>query len=326
MYVGTPGYERLRPHWSVVIPCWRPRRAWLSEAVQSAINVGCRQENVILVWDGADPKVQNDLIGSFPRITCIVREVAEGVAIARATGLSHVRTELVSFLDQDDRLTGGMATALQACDALKGTKAVVGGMEVLDVGSGSVRRRVNWPQTCGLWKDAVLDLMLENAQIGRWIVPTEVAQRCEFAREAGFADDRAYVAQVASQLPVVYVGVSVITYRQHEKQRSRGTPQRRSENNYVSNVLVECARARFNERTVVRRRRAASLYWDAWHKLQGRQSGKALVAVVATMIADPSIIRHRVARRSVGVMLGGALKGIISRWIGGGRGGDGGRK
>jgi glycosyltransferase involved in cell wall biosynthesis len=96
---GGPG-----PLVSLIMPVWRPRHAWLHEAVSSALNQqGCAVE-LIAVDDGNAVPVADFLSGiNDPRLR-IVRIAHGGPSAARNAGIAAAAGEWIRFVDADDVL------------------------------------------------------------------------------------------------------------------------------------------------------------------------------------------------------------------------------
>lgn len=99
---GAHGVGHGDPLVSLIMPVWRPRPAWLAQAVESALGQrGCRIE-LILVDDGC-PEPVGDLLSWVRddrlRIICIKHG---GVSRARNAGIAASRGSRLRFIDCDD--------------------------------------------------------------------------------------------------------------------------------------------------------------------------------------------------------------------------------
>jgi glycosyltransferase involved in cell wall biosynthesis len=99
--------ENLTPV-SVVIPSHRGGR-FLREAVASVQSQTQEDWEVVVVLDGAEDDL-SDIERSDHRIR-VFRQQRRGVSIARNVGVRHARSELIAFLDDDDRMLPGRLTA-----------------------------------------------------------------------------------------------------------------------------------------------------------------------------------------------------------------------
>jgi GT2 family glycosyltransferase len=89
------------PHVSVVLPTTRGG-AYLREAVRSVLSQSLRNLELIVVADGCADEL-HDLDVLDPRIR-IIRQARRGVSIARNVGVRAARTDLIAFVDDDDRM------------------------------------------------------------------------------------------------------------------------------------------------------------------------------------------------------------------------------
>jgi glycosyltransferase involved in cell wall biosynthesis len=84
------------------MPVWRPDRAWLAEAVRSALEQrGCEVE-LIVVDDGNDPPVQTVLADVHDPRVKHVRVTHGGVSHARNAGTAAATAPFVRYIDADD--------------------------------------------------------------------------------------------------------------------------------------------------------------------------------------------------------------------------------
>lgn len=91
---------------SVIVPSFNRPRSTLA-AVQSVLtqNVECE---VIVVDDASDdPGALPAVLREHAHVRLVRRDANGGAGAARNTGLAHARSDLVSFLDSDDRLLPG---------------------------------------------------------------------------------------------------------------------------------------------------------------------------------------------------------------------------
>jgi hypothetical protein len=309
--------SRPRHHdWSVVIPCYRPNEIWLPEAIHSAIAAGCSEHNIILAID--DP--QDDSTGPVAQALAEVRVLRHttnsGVAAARRTGLEAVSTEFVTFLDQDDCFTPAMTRAVRLAHRLGERSAVVGGMATTGAGGAISRYRQRaWPTRTVTWTTASLDLMLENAQIGRWVIPTDIARRCEFTdnREIDDASDLAFVSAVAGICDIAIMPETVLLYRHHADQVSMraGSAMTEPEQRKLEALLADAARSRFSARAVRRRLRSRRHYWAAARAHREGAGFRALGHAAAAMGADFTVWRSPIARSSLLLTTGRIAKGLL---------------
>ncbi|HET9198649.1 MAG TPA: glycosyltransferase [Solirubrobacterales bacterium] len=86
---------------TVVIPCFGQAH-FLAEAIESVIAQTHPRTAVLVVDDGSHDNTSAVAAG-YPGVECL-RQENQGLAAARNAGLARVATELVLFLDADDRL------------------------------------------------------------------------------------------------------------------------------------------------------------------------------------------------------------------------------
>ena len=89
------------PDVSVVIPSFRGGR-FLRESVASVQAQTLEDWELIVVLDGCEDDLSD--IEANDRRVRVVRQRQRGVSIARNVGIRHARSELIAFLDDDDRM------------------------------------------------------------------------------------------------------------------------------------------------------------------------------------------------------------------------------
>ena len=89
------------PSVSVVIPSYRGGR-FLREAVASVQSQTLENFEVVIVLDGCEDDL-SDIEESDQRVR-VLRQCRRGVSIARNVGIAQARSELIAFLDDDDRM------------------------------------------------------------------------------------------------------------------------------------------------------------------------------------------------------------------------------
>jgi glycosyltransferase involved in cell wall biosynthesis len=89
---------------SLIMPVWQPRPEWLREAVASALGQrGCSIE-LIVVDNGNDAPVSDQLAGLMDSRLRTLRIAHGGVSRARNAGMAEARGAFVRFVDCDDVL------------------------------------------------------------------------------------------------------------------------------------------------------------------------------------------------------------------------------
>ncbi|MGD0441200.1 MAG: glycosyltransferase family A protein [Acidimicrobiales bacterium] len=89
------------PSVSVVIPSYRGGRL-LREAVSSVQSQTLQNLEIVIVLDGCEDDL-SDLEQNDQRIN-LIRQHRRGASIARNVGIAQARSELIAFLDDDDRM------------------------------------------------------------------------------------------------------------------------------------------------------------------------------------------------------------------------------
>lgn len=277
---------------SVIIPCHNAGR-WLAWALESCWRAGVPEPNVVLVDDGSTDGAVDASLRRWPRMRVLRNEEPRGVAGARQRGLLSVWTRWTLFLDQDDYLLPGAVDALRSADAFPGT-AVVGDF-VLDR-SGSVDSNRLWFSRATAWREPVLDLLYENVQIGRWIMPTDIARQCAFRTDVGVGDDLAFVSDLATRCAVRAVPEVVLGYRVHAQQTSLQESHRlsSSQEGALRRHVLSAAARRHSRARVLARRASSALYRRGVTGPQGWRRGLILCAACAV---DPTALRSGMAAK-----------------------------
>jgi glycosyltransferase involved in cell wall biosynthesis len=96
------------PSVSVVIPSYRGG-GFLREAVASVQSQTLEDWEIIIVMDGCEDDL-SDIEQNDQRVG-IVRQCRRGASIARNVGITRARSELIAFLDDDDRMLPDRLTA-----------------------------------------------------------------------------------------------------------------------------------------------------------------------------------------------------------------------
>jgi glycosyltransferase involved in cell wall biosynthesis len=89
------------PDVSVVIPSFRGGQ-FLRESIASVQAQSFKDWELIVVLDGCEDDLSD--IEEADRRVRVIRQPQRGVSIARNVGIRHARSELIAFLDDDDRM------------------------------------------------------------------------------------------------------------------------------------------------------------------------------------------------------------------------------
>ena len=88
------------PRVSVIIPAYNSMQ-WVSAAIDSVLNQGYRDYEVVVIDDGSTDQTADVLESYGRKIRCIYQANA-GVSNARNRGLSVSTGEFIAYLDADD--------------------------------------------------------------------------------------------------------------------------------------------------------------------------------------------------------------------------------
>ena len=108
---------------SLIMPAWRPRPAWLREAVTSALDEDACEIELIVVDDGSDEPVAALLAEvDDPRLR-VVEVSHRGPYAARDAGLAIASGDFIRFVDSDDVVEPGSSGRLLALAGRSGDAA-----------------------------------------------------------------------------------------------------------------------------------------------------------------------------------------------------------
>jgi glycosyltransferase involved in cell wall biosynthesis len=202
---------------AVVIPCFNQAH-FLSEAIESVLGQTHAEIAIVVVDDGSSDNTV-EVAGRYPGVRCVSQE-NRGLAAARNAGLEHVDTDLVVFLDSDDRLLP----------------------EALEIGARELAAEPAAGMAAGAWRligedgweltsrppelpEAALPALLESCFIS---TPAAVIYRRQLFADIGEFDPRVSASadydlylRAAVQLPVRLHGEVVAEYRRHGANMTR---------------------------------------------------------------------------------------------------------
>jgi glycosyltransferase involved in cell wall biosynthesis len=92
---------RQEPSFSVVIPTFG-RAKLVSEAIASVLAQSYQAREIIVVDDGSDPPVEEQLQPLAEKVRLIRLPVNRGVGAARNVGMMAAQAEYIALLDSDD--------------------------------------------------------------------------------------------------------------------------------------------------------------------------------------------------------------------------------
>jgi glycosyltransferase involved in cell wall biosynthesis len=124
---------------SIIIPTYN-RAAFISNAIQSVINQGCNNIEIIIIDDGSTDNtcsVVNSLKKEYPQIFYYHNECPKGPSGARNTGIIKSSGEYIAFLDSDDIwLDGHLKKGLEIFNKIPEIDVLFGNFSVVDFNNG----------------------------------------------------------------------------------------------------------------------------------------------------------------------------------------------
>jgi glycosyltransferase involved in cell wall biosynthesis len=197
---------------SLVIPCYNQAQ-YLSEAIESVLAQSYANFEIIVVDDGSVDNTA-EVAAMYPGIRCF-RQVNQGLAAARNTGLQASRGDYLVFLDADDRLLPGALEASLNCLIAHPESAFVSGHYRYIAADGSFL--IEHPQE-GVEGDHYLALLHGN-YIG--MHATVMYRRAALVQVGGFnaslpaCEDYDLYLRMAKLFPISRHHQVVAEYRQH---------------------------------------------------------------------------------------------------------------
>ena len=216
------GIDANPPLVSIVIPCYRQAH-FLNEAIESVLAQSYPHLELVLVDDGSDDNTAA-IAATYPGVHYI-RQKNAGLSGARNTGLRHSLGKYLVFLDADDRLLPNALEIGLQCFASHPESAFVYGHSRFIMFDGSPMPA---RQPIHVEGDYYLAL-LRGTPI---MAPASVMYRREiFEVVDGFdtslspAADYALYYRVARQFPIRCHGQTIVEYRRHDTNMTRGFEQ-----------------------------------------------------------------------------------------------------
>ena len=205
------------PRVSVVIPSARGG-PYLRESVGSVLAQSFADFEVIVVADGC-PDDLDDLEALDGRIR-IVRQANRGVSVARNVGVRASRSDLIAFLDDDDRmLEGRLAAQYEAMDGHDDVAVCHTQFRVIDANGVQVGEGYARPVQ-------YLDLL--RGELG--VLMPSTAIRKALLQDVGLFDaalrtgeDVDLLLRLASQVQLTFTPEVLTEYRRHGNNASRDT-------------------------------------------------------------------------------------------------------
>jgi glycosyltransferase involved in cell wall biosynthesis len=202
---------------TVVIPCF-DQAHFLSEAIESVLAQTHPNVAVVVVDDGSRDNTV-EVAARYPGVR-YVRQENRGLAAARNAGLERVETELVVFLDSDDRLLPeALEVGVGELAAAPGAVLAAGAWRLIGEDGGEL------PSSPPELPGDALAALLESCFIS---TPAAVIYRRELFEEIGGFDptvsasaDYDLYLRAAARHPVRLHGEVVAEYRRHGANMTR---------------------------------------------------------------------------------------------------------
>jgi glycosyltransferase involved in cell wall biosynthesis len=125
------------PRVAVVIPCHKQAH-YLGDAIDSALRQTYPASEIVVVDDGSPDHVA-DVVARYPGVRYI-RQSNQGLSAARNTGIRATTSELLVFLDSDDRLLlNALARGVEHLSAHPDCAFAAGRMHIIDANGAMIR-------------------------------------------------------------------------------------------------------------------------------------------------------------------------------------------
>jgi glycosyltransferase involved in cell wall biosynthesis len=260
---------------SVVIPCYNQAH-FLGEAIESALAQSYPHLEIVVVDDGSTDNTAV-VAARYPGVRC-VRQMNQGLAAARNTGLHDSTGSYLVFLDSDDRLLpGAVAAGLAVLHAHPECAFASGLCQYIAADGTSLPTPTPTPLTADYYST-----LLRHTHI--WMPAMVMHRRTVFEAVGGFdpsvnpcADYDLYL-RVAQKYPICSHQEVVAEYRRHGSNMTNDPAlMLRS----VATVLKRQRQYVKRNRRYAEAYRAGAGFWYGWY-------GKPLVA---------QILSHTVTRK-----------------------------
>ncbi|MDP2620682.1 MAG: glycosyltransferase [Hyphomicrobiales bacterium] len=290
---------------AVVITTYNHAR-FLGDAIDSVLAQTRRADELVVVDDGSSDDPQR-VTGIYGEVR-LIHQVNQGLAAARNTGLSAVKSEAVVFLDADDRLLpGAIAAGLRCFAEAPRSGFVYGGHRRISAGG----RLISDHHYQAIGSDPYETFLRGNA-VG---MHASVMYRRDCLVAAGGFDpslprceDYDVYLRMAQRYPITSYSEPVAEYRRHEDNVSR---RHRQMLHWVLSVQGrQRSQASSNPKTARAWRHGRAVWRDYYcgemlttAKTAWRQTGtirKTLPALVDAFAADPGRVMRgafRIAKR-----------------------------
>ena len=295
---------------SLVMPVWRPRRAWLRAAIARALNEPACELELIVVDDGNEQPVAmllDDI--DDPRLR-ILRIDHAGPYAARNAGIAAAHGDFVRFLDADDLVEPGSTGRLLAL-AGAGEEVLAYGATVM-FDDGPVPLRVATSDVEGRAAEECL-LGGFDVFVVSLLFPRAVLERVGPWEETAFSvsGDWDFVLRALEQAPVRPLHETVTHYRRHPASVTKTA--RTADGTRAGRLVLDRYFQRHPEQRggALERRAYTNLHLSrARAHARGRQPRLALEQLALAARHDPSAaatVSLRFGRERVRARLGGLV-------------------
>lgn len=189
---------------SVVIPCFNSGR-WLASAIDSVLEQGLPDVEIIVVNDGSTDDTQEVAEKYFDKIV-IVNQENSGVSSARRVGVRHARGDYIKFLDSDDRLSlGSLALFLEIANNFPGEALIGKAVAISDF--DNIFNEDAYGLPCKFSHLELLPrefLLTQATQFGMWFLPRGVVNCDKFYnRDINLGEEYTFCIEVIKSGVVV---------------------------------------------------------------------------------------------------------------------------
>lgn len=167
------------PSVAVVIPC-KNAEPWIGRAIASVARQEYPGVDIVVVDDGSTDKSASVAIGANPSVT-LLQSKGQGACAARNTGLGHITSDYVIFLDADDYLEGDYFGAFKSLPNVSRADILLSPV-IVERHDGS---RTSLPRALPKSHALLLSAYLE----GKYLQTAAFAWRTDFIRRVGGWDE-----------------------------------------------------------------------------------------------------------------------------------------
>lgn len=207
---------------AVVIPCYKQAH-FLGDAIESTLKQTLPPSEVIVIDDGSPDDVRG-VVARYPGVRYI-RQRNQGLSAARNTGIRSTTSELIVFLDSDDRLLPhAIERGVTHHLAHAGCGFVAGRMHTIAADGSLLRRWRPFPVT----NDDFAQLLINHCGI----YPLTVMYRRSAIEAVGggfdtslrSAEDWDMDIRIARRFPFYLYNEPIAEYRKHGSNMTRNAP------------------------------------------------------------------------------------------------------